>query len=224
MEHIVPATAMSAAPASVIEYIAPVPVTEFGPPLPYEPAPPMFVTTTVAAAAPVAGLFGVSHSSSSRVRRASASDGAHRASAGSERGTSTSGRVHRASARRSLRSAGSCGGVSHSSFSRARGTSTCGRVHHACASRHDVRDDNRGQRASCGGGGHGGHGRIRRSSACRGPTQGWLQWLPEKSPTWSSTSLRRPISWLNALTQSGHLSLTNQGRSTCLTFLLHTSC
>ena len=74
-------------------------------------------------------LCGVSYSSFSRVCRASASEGVHLASAGSERGTSTCGRAHRARVRRNLRSAGSCGGVSHSSSSRVRRASASDGIH-----------------------------------------------------------------------------------------------
>ena len=67
------------------------------------------------------------------LRRASASDGVHRASAGSERGTCTCGRAHRARARRYLRSVGSCGEVSHSSSSRVRHASASDGGHRASA-------------------------------------------------------------------------------------------
>ena len=83
------------------------------------------------------------------LRRASASDGVHRTSAGSERGTCTCGRAHRARARRNLRSAfrahrararrylrsvGSCGEVSHSSSIRVRRASGSDGGHCASAS------------------------------------------------------------------------------------------
>ena len=103
------------------------------------------------------------HSSSCRVRHASASDGLHRASAGSERGTCTCGRVHRASASRYLRSAGSRGrvcscacrylrsasdGVHRASAGSERGTSTCDGVHCASASRPTVTDHGENRRFS----------------------------------------------------------------------------
>ena len=79
-----PAPAVYAAPAPATEVVAPAPAVSAAPApgvvhIVPEPA------VAYAAQAPVVERY----SSSSRVRRASASDGAHRVSAGSERGIST---------------------------------------------------------------------------------------------------------------------------------------